>query len=114
MRTYHEHRRLVAMVRELADLLDRRSLLLLKLARRKAIPATMADDSPLNATWPHLSSAFHLLVYHAASLDAELKRLHVSAGDQTDCPPSAGPERKDQRAEEDTGGASSGCQGDDV
>ena len=79
LRTYREHQQLACMVQELAGLIETQGRHLQALARRKVLPASPADDSPLQATWPDLRSAFQLLANHARSLQAEFDRLNLAA-----------------------------------
>jgi len=79
LHTYREHQQLARMVQELAGLIETRGRRLHALARRKVLPAGPADDSPLQATWSDLRSAFQLLANHARSLQAELERLNLAA-----------------------------------
>jgi hypothetical protein len=76
--TYREHHQLAGMIQDLAGLIEEQSSQLAALARRKAIPADPAADSPLLAAWTQLGSAFQLLASHASSLQAEFDRLQLA------------------------------------
>jgi len=83
MPTYREHQQLVRLIHELADLLHGQSRFLLKLARQRAIPETMPDESSLHTNWQNLGFVFSLLTNHAQSLQAEFDRLKIVPPEQS-------------------------------